>query len=103
MLFYSTYKHALDKKMAALIEAGLPNKYMKMENDKIAKLARSNMASVSVKPLTVANYAGLLPVFSFMMFLSFMVFLIELCVHRKVNQNIIVVWEINKKNQCYIM
>ena len=77
--------------MAALIEAGLTNKYMEIENDKIAKLARSNMASVSVKPLTLANYAGLLPVFSLMMFLSFVVFLIELCVYRKDNQNIIVV------------
>ena len=89
--FYSIYKDALDMKMAALIEAGLTKKYMEIENDKIAKLARSNMASVSVKPLTLANYAGLLPVFSLMMFLSFVVFLIELCVYRKDNQNIIVV------------
>ena len=96
-MFFSLYKHALDKKMAALIEAGLPNKYMEIENDKIAKLARSNMASVSVKPLTVANYAGLLPVFSFLIFFSFVVFLIELYVHHKFNQNIIVVWEINEK------
>ena len=77
--------------MAALIEAGLPNKYMEIENDKIAKLARSNMASVSVKPLTVSNFAGLLPVFSFMIFISLMVFLIELCVYHKFNQNTIVV------------
>ena len=83
--------------MAALIEAGLPNKYMEIENDKVAKLARSNMATVSVKPLTVANYAGLLPVFSFMIFISLMVFLIELCVYHKFNQNTIVVWEINQK------
>ena len=91
MFFHSTYKNALDKKMAALIEAGLPNKYMEMENDKIAKLVRSNMASVSVKPLSAANYAGLLPVFSFMILFSFIVFLIELCVHDEVNQNILVV------------
>ena len=77
--------------MAALIEAGLPNKYMEIENDKVAKLARSNMASVSVKPLSINNFAGLLPVFSFMIFISLVVFLIELCVYHKVNQNTIVV------------
>ena len=75
--------------MAALIEAGLPNKYMEIENDKTAKLARSKLVSVSVKPLGIANYAGLLPVYSFMMGFSLVVFLIELCVYHRLKEEII--------------
>ena len=81
-ILYSVYKEVLDRKMATLIEAGLPTKYFEYEMDKVASLSRGNMSEVDVKPLSLAHISGPLVMLPILLIIGFIGFLIELGIHK---------------------
>ena len=47
----SIYKQQFDKKILALVESGLSQHYLNVENDKLAKLEKASISKVIVEPL----------------------------------------------------
>ena len=47
----SIYKHQFDKKLLALVESGLSQHYLNIENDKLAKLDEASTTKIIVEPL----------------------------------------------------
>ena len=73
----SIYKHQFDKKIIALVESGLTQQYLNIENDKLAKLEKSSVAKLTAQLLNVESLQAFFAIFLICMGVSLFVFFLE--------------------------
>ena len=73
----SIYKHQFDKKIIQLVESGLTQHYLDIENDKLAKLEKSSVAILTAQPLNLESIQAFLAIFLICMGVCLFVFFLE--------------------------
>ena len=78
----SKYKVAFDKTIRKIVEAGLAQKYMEIEMDKIAKKAKSAISKAVANPLSINHLEAPLLLLPMLLAVSLITFCVEYAVGR---------------------
>ena len=73
----SIYKHQFDKKLLALVESGLSQHYLNIENDKLAKLDEASTTKIIVEPLNFEAVHAIIVIFLICLGLCIVTFFLE--------------------------
>ena len=73
----SIYKYQFDKKIITLVESGLTQHYLDIENDKLAKLEKSSVSKLTAHPINLASLQAFFAIFLICMGVSIFVFFLE--------------------------
>ena len=73
----SIYKQQFDKKLIALVESGLSQHYLNVENDKLAKLEKASISKVIVEPLNFEAVHAIIVIFLICLGLCKVIFFLE--------------------------
>ena len=73
----SIYKHQFDKKLLALVESGLSQHYLNIENDKLAKLDEASTTKIIVEPLNFDAVHAIIVIFLICLGLCIVTFFLE--------------------------
>ena len=73
----SIYKQQFDKKLLSLVESGLSQHYLNVENDKLAKLEKASIRKIIVEPLSFEAVHAIIVIFLISLGLCLFTFLLE--------------------------